>query len=118
MLTHIRTSKIVQRHNKQIIEGLYFYHLQPESLKKRFDCSQEDPQGCSTKLDLGPKISGVREKSLPASSVIYAPTTMDAHTARATVVVSQQKCNQYTKLASRSAGNSSSAIGQRRPWQP
>lgn len=42
MLTHIRTSNIVQRHYEQIIGDRH--HPQPESLKKRFDRSQEGPK--------------------------------------------------------------------------
>lgn len=51
--------------------------------KNGSDCYQEGPRrtpGGSTKLDLGPKHSGVHQKSLPVSSVIYAFSLMSAHT--------------------------------------
>lgn len=119
---HIRTPRFVQRHCEQQIDHDSKV-LSPSttssashSTRSGLTLLPEGPQGGSTKLDFGPKISGVREKSLPASSVICPFTIMDcSHRSRRG---GGQLAKAASAWGSRRAGKSSSAAGQRRPWQP
>lgn len=80
---HMRTPRFVQHHCEQQVDhdskvlspGTTF--SPSHSTRSGLTLLPEGPRGGSTKLDFGPKISGVREKSLPVSSVIYTFTIMD-----------------------------------------
>lgn len=80
---HIKAPSVVKRHCEQQINrdrkvlSPDTTFIPSHSTRSGLTAPKRATRRLHTKLDFGPKISGVREKSLPASSVICASTIID-----------------------------------------